>query len=109
VSEASEADLSDGRRNQILQVQSQSQWQENRLDGQVMKLSQRQKLILALLRVCGPQPAENIIQIIYSGQRIFLRKQHQYLARTLRQLEQLDLITQHLGQWALTERGHRGL
>jgi len=69
------------------------------------KLSERMRLILALLKVYGPQPIENLMQIVYLGQTEFLSKQHQHLLRTLNHLEEKGLI-ENRGKllWQTTKR-----
>lgn len=69
------------------------------------KLSERMRLILALLKVYGPQPIENLKRIVYPGQTEYLSKQHQYLLRTLNHLEEEGLI-ENRGKllWQITKR-----
>lgn len=56
------------------------------------KLSERMKLILALLEVYGPQPTANMIKIVYPGQEAYLMRQEQYVLRTLHRLKDQGLI-----------------
>lgn len=77
-----------------------------------IKLSERMRLILAILRVYGPQPLGDLLQIVYAGQRFFFTRQHLYLVRTLDKLEQEDLIEKtkdtalpQLILWKITEKG----
>jgi len=65
------------------------------------------RLILALLKVFGPQPTSNIILIVYPGQTVFLSRQVQYLQRTLDGLEEKGLIEKDATEtlWQITEKG----
>ena len=62
----------------------------------------QEQLILALLKLYGPQPIENIIQIVYAGQTLYLAKQRWYLLGALHRLEDKGLIKEDpQGTWGL--------
>jgi len=67
------------------------------------ELTQRMRLILALLKVFGPQPTNKIALIVYAGQSVFLGRQLQSLQSTLRKMQAMNLITFLEGseQWSL--------
>lgn len=70
------------------------------------RLSERMRIILSLLRVYGPQPTSNLIQIVFPGQRVYLGRQTQYLLRTLHGMEDQGLIEKDVtGLWKITEKG----
>ena len=56
------------------------------------RLSERERLIVALLKTYGPSPESKIIRVVFPGQEVFFARQGQYLTRTLRKLEKLELI-----------------
>ena len=49
-------------------------------------LSEREKLILAVLEVYGEAPTSNLLKIVYPGQALYLNRQHQYALRTIHRL-----------------------
>jgi len=64
-------------------------------------------LILALLRIFGPQPTSNLMQIVFPKQRAYLDRQVQYLLRTLHGMEDQELIEKDITGmlWKITEKG----
>lgn len=77
-----------------------------------IKLNKHMRLILALLKVYGPQPTVNIASIAFPGQAVFFTRQMQYLTSTLHKLEAEELVTcsdkerEPMSQtWAITEKG----
>jgi len=74
------------------------------------KLSERMRLILAVLRIHGPQPVSNLIQIAYPGQRVFTSGQRNHFLASLRHLEENGLIKKVEEDpfnpvWKITEKG----
>ena len=69
-------------------------------------LSERQRLIVALLNTYGPSPESKIIRVVFPGQEVFLARQVQYLMRTLQKLEKAGLIEgkcgEHVTVWKAT-------
>jgi len=50
------------------------------------------RVTLTVLRIHGPQPISNLIQIAYPGQRVFTRGQRNHFLASLRHLEEDSLI-----------------
>jgi len=65
------------------------------------------RVILALLRVFGPQPTSNLMQIVFPGQTGYLSRQVQYLLRTLHGMEDQGLVEKDVTGmlWKITEKG----
>jgi len=65
------------------------------------------RLILALLKVFGPQPTSNLLKIVFPGQAGYFDRQVQYLLRTLHKMEDQGLIEKDgTGMlWKITEKG----
>lgn len=76
-----------------------------------MKLSERRKLLLALLEVYGSQPTQTIQKILYPGQMFWFSRQNQYVLRTLRYLRDQGFIEKTAGNalWQITEEGKKAL
>lgn len=71
------------------------------------QLSERSKLILALLDEFGNVPTNKIKKLVYPGQEVYLKKQTEYVLRTLHRLQGRGLITRDKtgSLWAITETG----
>jgi len=74
------------------------------------RISERMRVTLAVLRIFGPQPTSNLIQIAYAGQRVFTSGQRNHFLASLRHLDEDDLIEKVEEDpfnpvWKITEKG----